>query len=100
MAKAPDDGAEEAAYYLYEERKRITDQALHEAIRPAACLRLAAALGFDLALQRLERATERRAMKRKLEEFSKPRGRKRFVRNDKARQWTAKDERGEAFLES
>jgi len=45
-ALAPEDGSEEAAYYIYEERHLMSAE-LSAAVRPARCLRLAAGLGFD-----------------------------------------------------
>lgn len=96
MRSAPEDGAEEAAYYLYEERALIEDPGAYDAIRPTACLRLSVALEFDLAVQRLARAEERRRTKDVLNEYSKPRKKERFIRNDKARQFTAKELRAMA----
>ena len=62
-----------------------------------ACLRLSAALGYDKAVKELRR----REQKRQLTDLlgGKDRGkRERFIRNDKARAWTAKEERGEQYL--
>jgi TPR repeat protein len=92
-ALAPEDGAEEAAYHLYEERKLMTPEQ-HRRMQPVRRLRLAAALGFDRAIARIERAEARREFKALLG----PEKGERFVRNDKARAWTAKDERGESML--
>lgn len=93
-ALAPEDGSEEAAYYLYEERHLMSDE-LAAAVRPARCLRLAAALGFDKAVQRLRRAERRRAMGPLTKERS---GEGRFVRDDKARSLTAAELRGSDFF--
>jgi TPR repeat protein len=100
MKQAPLDGSEEAAFYLYEERSKIDDPALYDAIRPTACLRLAASLELDLAIERLARAEERRKTKQVVEAFRKPRKGPRFTRDDKARQWTAKDQRAAEFLDA
>lgn len=47
---APADGAEEAAYHLFLERHAMSP-AQRDAAEPRACLRLAAALGFEPALE-------------------------------------------------
>lgn len=94
MALAPDDGAEEAAFFLYDERSCMSDEQVAR-YRPGKCLRLSAALGYDKAVKELRR----REQKRQLTDLlgGKDRG-ERFIRNDKARAWTAKEERGEQYL--
>ena len=99
MDQAPNDGSEEAAYQLFEERRLIDDLDLYGTVSPLSCLRLSASLGLDLAVERIERAEERRRTRKMLEAFSKPPDRQRYRRNDKARGWTAKEERGSAFLD-
>lgn len=99
MDQAPNDGSEEAAYQLFEERRLIEGSDLDGAVNPILCLRLSASLGLDLAVERIERAEERRRTRKMLEAYSKPADRQRYRRNDKARGWTAKEERGEAFLD-
>ena len=90
-ALAPEDGSEEAAFHLYEERALLPDRA--EAV---IYLKLSHDLGFDKAVK----AWRRRESKRKLgpEFFGKRRG-KRFIRNDKARSFTTRELRGEELLD-
>jgi hypothetical protein len=57
-------------------------------------------LELDLAIERLARAEERRKSKQVVEAFRKPLKGPRFTRDDKARQWTAKDQRAAEFLDA
>ena len=94
-ARAPDDGAEEAAYHLFEERA-LFDAERREATDPVVCLKLSAALGFAPAVRQLERARQRAKSARLLEGVRRREAR--FVRNDKARAWTAAEERSERYM--
>jgi len=93
-ACAPDDGAEEAAFMMYEEQALLTPRQ-KKIIEPDRCLRLAAALEFAPALEALE---ARESAGEELE-FAGPPKKDRFIRNDKARSWTMGDERAEALLD-
>ena len=53
---APDDGAEEASFFLWAERGRM-DREQRARYRPDACLRLAASLGFEHAVDELAAGT-------------------------------------------
>jgi TPR repeat protein len=53
---APDDGAEEGAFFLWAERGRM-DREQRARYRPDACLRLAASLGFEPAVDELAAGT-------------------------------------------
>jgi TPR repeat protein len=94
-ALAPDDGAEEAAYHLYEERKLVA-LVPHLDIDPVASLQLSSSLGFDKAVRKWERREQRRALGPEF--FGKGRKGERFIRNDKARSFTAKELRAEEGL--
>ena len=96
-ARAPDDGSEEAAYAIYDERSALSEEqkALY---RPGNCLKLAADLGFERAITELKRRRRNREAKAIYSQSRRAQGTERFVRNDKARAWTQKDERGDAFL--
>lgn len=94
---APDDGAEEAAYHLFKERRQLPPP-LRKELRPDEALRLSAALEFEPAVKALrrrlspeaaQRASERR--RRRREGTAK---KERFVRNDKARAMTSREARG------
>ena len=97
-ARAPDDGAEEAAFCLYDERSALSDEQKAR-YRPGNCLKLSADLGFEPAVAELKRRRRNRAAKAVYSQSRRAEGTARFVRNDKARAWTQKEERGEAFLE-
>lgn len=96
VALAPDDGSEEAAYHLYDERSLMTEDELRD-LEPVRCLKLSASLGFEQARKRLQRARRRRKNAELLQTRRSPE-QERFVRNDKARSWTAAEERGENLL--
>ena len=98
IARAPDDGAEEAAFCLYDERAALSEEQ-RARYRPGVCLKLAAELGFEPAVAELKRRRRNRAAKAVYSQSRRAEGAERFVRNDKARAWTQKEERGEAFLE-
>lgn len=98
VALAPDDGAEEAAYFLYDERKCM-DEVQVARFRPGKCLKLSARLGYDKAVRELRRRERIRAAREIYGQARRQGGAAKFVRNDKARAWTQKDERNEAFLE-
>ena len=56
-ARAPDDGAEEAAYHVYaawRDLRADMSAATRAAVDAGACLELAAALGFEPALRERE----------------------------------------------
>ena len=97
-ARAPDDGSEEAAFYLYDERKLIAQAGVESEVTPVASLRLAASLGFDKA-RRVWRARER--VKALGPDPYATRGAKkeRFIRDDKARSWTEREGRTEKWLD-
>jgi len=78
---APEDGSEEAAYALYEERRWMTEAQVAE-LRPGKCLLLSASLGFDEAVTELRRRKDKRELKLM---FGDGRTKDRFIRNDKAR---------------
>ena len=54
--RAPDDGAEEASFFLWAERGRM-DREQRARYRPDACLRLSASLGFEPAVEELAAGT-------------------------------------------
>mmetsp|Transcript_27471 Transcript_27471/g.85952 ORF Transcript_27471/g.85952 Transcript_27471/m.85952 type:complete len:480 (-) Transcript_27471:120-1559(-) len=95
---APDDGAEEAAWGLYSEQGSLSP-ALRRRVHPDRCLRLSAALEYAPAVAELARRGERTGQRDEAAEGE--RRRKRFTRQElsKARSWTGRDERAEAYLE-
>lgn len=94
--RAPDDGSEEAAYHLYAEQGLLTPRQ-RQKLRPDRWLRLSASLGFERAEEALaERQAGPDALA--LAEAAEAR-RDRFIRNDKARAWTMREERAEAMLD-
>ena len=98
VESAPDDGAEEAAFKMYEERDLLTSRQ-QRIIQPDRCLRLAASLEYEPAVEALaarEAAGNEAALRRILGTQGK---KDRFIRNDKARAWTMAEERGEALLD-
>jgi hypothetical protein len=97
-ARAPEDGSEEALFHLYGERGRMSEMR-RAVLRPGRCLQTAAALGFDEAVGELRRRKRNRATRLAFDAATKRRSGARFVRNDKARAWTIKDERAETFLD-
>lgn len=97
-ALAPDDGSEEAAYFLYEERLAMSEQQV-EAYRPGAKLRLAASLGYGKAVKELRRRRKNRETAQVYSEAAAGGKKARFIRNDKARAYTAKERRGDALLD-
>ena len=98
-ARAPDDGSEEAAYYLYEERSLLTPKMLAQGPSPSTYLQLSATLGFEKA-RKVWRANEKRkALGPDPYGLKAKAGRERFIRDDKARAWTAKETRTEKWLD-
>ena len=99
---APDDGSEEAAYFLYEERLAMSETQV-DVYRPGAKLRLAASLGYEKAVKELRRREKRREIAQVYSAAAPAGGGKkakgRFIRNDKARAYTAKERRGDALLD-
>lgn len=97
--RAPDDGAEEAAYHLYQEQRHL-EPALRKELLPDDALRLSAALEFEPAVSALKRRLSRQMARRKSERRLQARedgaGSKkaRFVRDDKARSVTTAEVRG------
>ena len=98
MAFAPDDGSEEAAYFLYDERKCMSEAQVAK-YRPGKCLKLSAELGYEKAVRELRRRERNREASAVYKQQRRKSGQAKFVRNDKARAWTQREERGEAFLE-
>ena len=98
VAFAPDDGSEEAAYFLYDERKCMSEAQVAK-YRPGKCLKLSAALGYEKAVRELRRRERNREASAVYKQQRRKSGQAKFVRNDKARAWTQREERGEAFLE-
>ena len=96
-ALAPDDGSEEAAYYLYEERGLLADGEWDRS-QAVACLRLSASLGFDKAVRRWRARERRRKLGPDPYAIKGGKGKERFVRDEKARSWTAREERTERWL--
>ena len=97
-ALAPDDGSEEAAFFLYDERSAMSAAQVKK-YRPGAHLRLAASLGYETAVRELRRREKARELADIYTDGLKQK-KERFIRNDKARAYTAREERGEAFLDS
>lgn len=97
MSLAPDDGAEEAAFNLYAERKLLTSAQTAQ-IKPVACLRLSASLGYDKAVRVWRARQERRALGPDPYALKRTKG-ERFIRDDKSRAWTEKDSRTEKWLD-
>ena len=101
-ACAPDDGAEEAAFHLYEARGKMNENQV-AVYRPGKCLRLAADLGFDDAVRELRRREKNRKAREIYGASASKRkpGQDKFIRGDiqKARSWTKREARGEAFLD-
>jgi TPR repeat protein len=99
--KAPDDGSEEAAFFLYDERS-VMSAAQVKNYRPGSRLRLAASLGYEKAVKELRR---RESLREISQIYSEAGGggakaqRERFIRNDKARAYTSKELCGEAYLD-
>ena len=98
VALAPNDGAEEAAFCLYDERKSMSEAQVAR-YRPGKCLKLAAALGYEKAVRELRRRKRNRAARAVFSQQRRSPGQAKFVRNDKARAFTQKELRGEALLE-
>ena len=97
VALAPEDGAEEAAFCIYEERRLLSPEERAE-VKPVACLRLAAQLGFDKAVRVWKARQARRALGP--DPYATKRGKgERFIRDDKARAWTEKERRAEKWLD-
>lgn len=94
-ALAPDDGSEEAAFFLYDERLAMSAEQV-DTYRPGSKLRLAASLGFDKAVKELRRRKQSRELARI---YGLDNKQQRFIRDDKARAYTAKEQRGDEMLD-
>lgn len=99
---APDDGSEEAAWGLYNEQGAMPP-ALRRRVSPDRCLRLAAALEHEHAVAELSLRQSRKRESRSADGRPDADGRKRerFTREslNKARAWTERGERAEAYLD-